>query len=123
MIQIILIAIFSLLAQLILPWWSLAVVAFGVCFWRSPGAGRAFFYGFAGIMLVWVAYALLIHVRTDGVFTGRMSSLLFKTNNEAILILVTGILGGLVGGLSGLSGFFVRQITGTQMANRTLRRS
>lgn len=122
MIQIVLIAILSLLSQLILPWWSLAVVAFLVCFWRSPSAGRAFLYGFAGVALIWLSYALLIHLRTDGIFTARMSSLLFKTNNAVIPILVTGVLGGLVGGLSGLSGFFFQQITSRQMANRTFRR-
>ena len=118
MIQIILIVIISLLAQLVLPWWSLAIVAFLVCFWRSLSAGRAFLYGFVGVALVWVAYALLIHIRTDGLFTGRMGELLFKTNNVVIPLLVTAVLGGLVGGMAGLSGFFVRKASGNQMANR-----
>lgn len=109
MIQILLIAFGSLLAQLVLPWWSLALAAFAVCFWRSPAAGRAFWYGFAGVALVWLIYALLVHTRTDGIFTGRMSQLLFKTNGSAVLILATAIVGGLVGGLAGLSGYFVRQ--------------
>lgn len=109
MIQVLLIALISLLAQFILPWWSLVVVAFVVCFWRSPGGGKAFLYGFAGVALVWLAYALLIHVRTDGIFTGRMSELLFKTHSAVIPMVVTAILGGLVGGLGGLSGFYVRQ--------------
>lgn len=119
MIQILLIALTSLLAQFALPWWSLAIVAFLVCLWRSSSAGRAFLYGFAGIALVWLSYALIIHLRTDGIFTGRMSELLFKTNNAVIPMLVTAFLGGLVGGLAGLSGFFVRQALGDQRANRT----
>ena len=109
MIQILLIALLSLLAQLVLPWWSLAVVAFAVCFWRSPNAGRAFLYGFTGVALVWLTYALLIHIRTDGIFTGRMSQLLFKADSPALLMLATVVLSGLVGGLAGLAGFLVRQ--------------
>ncbi len=109
MIQILLIVVVSLLAQLVLPWWSLAIVAFAVCFWRATGAGRAFWYGFAGIALVWLAYALLIHIRTNGIFTGRMSQLLFKTDASSLLIVATAVLGGLVGGLAGLAGYFVRQ--------------
>ena len=114
MIQILLIALFSLLAQLVLPWWSLAVVAFAVCFWRGPAprslnAGNAFLAGFAGVALVWLSYALLIHVRTDGIFTGRMSQLLLKADTSAGLMLATAVLGGLVGGLAGLAGYFVRQ--------------
>ncbi|AKD57809.1 hypothetical protein [Spirosoma radiotolerans] len=122
MIELILIAIVSLLAQLILPWWSLAVVAFIVCFWRSPGSGRAFLSGFAGIALVWLIYALVIHTRTDGVFTGRMSELLFKTNASALPLLVTALVGGLVGGLAGLSGYFAKQAIGNQAESRTANR-
>ncbi|QHV98478.1 hypothetical protein [Spirosoma endbachense] len=114
MIQILLIALISLLAQLIFPWWSLAIIAFLVCLWRSQSAGRAFFYGFMGIALIWIAYALLIHLRTDGILTGRMSQLLFKTTNAILPLMVTTLIGGLVGGLAGLSGFFVRQVTVNQ---------
>lgn len=118
MIELILIAIVSLLAQLVLPWWSLAVVAFSICFWRSSGGGRAFLSSFAGIALVWLIYATIIHTRTDGSFTGRMSELLFKTNTSALPLLVTALVGGLVGGLAGLSGYFVRQAVGNQSENR-----
>ncbi|GAB3039485.1 hypothetical protein [Spirosoma pulveris] len=111
MIELILIAILSLLAQLFLPWWSLAVVAFGVCFWRSQRGGSAFFQGFAGVAIVWLGYALLIHTQTDGVFTGRMSELLFKTNTTVLPMLVVTLLSGLVGGFAGLSGFLVKKAT------------
>jgi hypothetical protein len=119
MIQILLIAILSLLTQLILPWWSLAIVAFLVCFWRGFSAGRSFLAGFVGVALVWLVYALLIHYRTDGVLTGRMSLLLFKSNSAAVSILVTTLLGGLIGGLAGWAGFLVRQGTGNQIANHS----
>ncbi|WP_460942236.1 hypothetical protein [Spirosoma daeguense] len=118
MIQLVLIALISLLAQLILPWWSLSIVAFLVCFWRSSSALSAFFYGFTGIAIIWLAYALLIHFRTDGIFTARMGQLLFKMDNVVMPLLSTAILSGLVGGLAGLSGFFVRQASGNQTANR-----
>ena len=122
MIELILIAILSLLVQLILPWWSLAVVAFIICFLRSPNGGRAFLSGFAGVALVWLVYAFFIHTRTDGVFTGRMSELLFKMNTSALPLLVTALIGGLVGGLAGLSGYFVKQATGDRPENRTTSR-
>jgi hypothetical protein len=116
MIQVIAIAILSLLAQLFLPWWSLAVVAFAVCFVRSNGAGRAFLQGFAGAALTWLGYALLVHISTDGIFTGRMGLLLFKTEGAGLPLLVTTLLGGLVGGPAGMSGYLVRQASGNQAA-------
>lgn len=120
MIQILLIAVLSLLVQLVLPWWSLAIVAFLICFWRGESPGMSFLYGLSGIALVWLLYALFIHWHTGGLFTSRMGALLFKTNSAALPLLVTAILGGLVGGLAGLSGFLVRQATGNQTANRTV---
>ncbi len=118
MYQIVLIAFLSLCAQFLLPWWTLAIVAFAICYWRSPGAGWAFWYGFAGVAIVWLMYALLIQLRTDGVFVGRMSELLFKANTPFLPALATAIISGLVGGLAGLSGFYVRQATVTQIINR-----
>lgn len=123
MIELILIAVVGLLAQLVLPWWSLAVVAFVICYLRSSSGGRAFVSGFAGTALVWLVYAFVIHTRTDGVFTGRMSELLFKTNTSALPLLVTALIGGLVGGLGGLSGYYVKQATGNQVETRTASRS
>jgi hypothetical protein len=116
MIQIIAIAFLSLLAQLFLPWWSLAIVAFGVCFVRSNRAGWAFLQGFAGVALTWMGYALLIHIGTDGIFTGRMGLLLFKTDGAGLPLLVTTLLGGLVSGLAGMSGYLVRQASVNQAA-------
>lgn len=118
MIQILLIALVSLLAQLVLPWWSVAIVAFAVCYWRSTTAGRAFGYGFLGVALVWLVYILLIHTRTDGIFTGRMSQLLFKADAPGLLMLIATLLSGIVGGLAGLSGHFMRQAFGNQRSVR-----
>lgn len=121
MIQILLIAILSLLAQLVLPWWSLAIVAFLVCYWRSSSAGKSFLYGFVGTALVWLVYALVIQLRTDGVYVGRISQLLFQTNTTALPVLVTTIVSGLVGGLAGVSGYFVKQATANRLTEVPLK--
>lgn len=118
MIQVLLIALLSALAQLFLPWWSMAIVAFLVCFWRSTAGGQAFLQGFVGVALTWLAYALLLHLRTEGIFTGRMGLLLFKTDTALLPFLVMTIVGGLVGGLAGWTGFLMRQSAGNQPAVR-----
>ncbi len=116
MIQLILIVVLGLLAQLVLPWWSVAIVTFLVCLWRSQSAGQAFTYSFYGVALVWLGYALFIYAQAGGDFIGRMGELLFKVNNASLPTLATAILGGLVGGLSGLSGFYIRQASGSRIA-------
>ena len=72
-------------------------------------------FGFYGIALVWLGYALLIYAQDGGSFIGRMGELLLKVNNAVLPILVTAILGGLAGGLAGLSGFYVRQAVASQV--------
>ena len=109
MIQVLLIAVLSFLAQLILPWWSIAIVAFLICFWRSRRVGSALREGFLGIALVWLVYALLIHLRTEGVFTSRMNLLLLKSTSPLGMLVITPFLGGLVGGIAGMAGYYIRQ--------------
>ncbi|WP_461100064.1 hypothetical protein [Spirosoma luteolum] len=108
MLPILLIALLSGLVQLVLPWWSAALVAFVVCCWRSRSSGGAWMAGFLGVGLVWLVYGLAIHLRTDGIFTARMGELLFKRQGAVLPLLVTAVLGGLTGGLAGLSGYLVR---------------
>ncbi len=109
MISILIIALLSAVAQLVLPWWSLALVAFAFCFGRPEGSGRAFLYSFAGVALVWFGYALLQHIQTNGVLTSRISEVLKLPANPIFLLIITPILGGLVAGLAGTAGYFTRQ--------------
>lgn len=110
MISFLIIVLLSVLAQLVLPWWSVALVAFAVCFWRSQTGMQAFWAGFAGIASVWQLYALFIHIQNDGILTGRMSQLLFKANSPIVLLELTVLIGGLIGGLAALSGYMCRQV-------------
>lgn len=109
MIPILFIALLSLLAQLILPWWSIALVAFAFCFGRSLGGGRAFLYSFLGVGLVWLGYALLQHVQSGGILTSRMAEVLKLPPNATYLLILTPVLGGLVAGIAGLAGYWVRR--------------
>lgn len=105
------IALLSALAQLIFPWWIVAPIAFGVCFWQSTTAGNAFLQGTASVTLVWAAYIVFLNVQNGGVLASRLGELLFKVpNSPAMLVILAPLIGGLVGGVSGLAGFYVRQL-------------
>lgn len=110
MLPFLLIVLLSTVAQLVLPWWIIAVIAFGVCFWYSRTGLSAFANGFAGIAIVWFTYALVIHWQTDGILTGRMADLFFKTPTPALLLILTPVVGGLVGGFAGLAGQQLRAV-------------
>jgi hypothetical protein len=108
-ILFLLIALLSFLLQLFLPWWIIAIVAFGAALWRATTGGNAFWSGFLAIVLVWMLMATVIHVRTGGILTERVAAL-FSLPASFLLIIVTALVGGLVGGMAALSGYYVRQL-------------
>jgi hypothetical protein len=103
-----LILILSLIAQLFLPWWSVAVVCFALAFWKAHRGGQAFTAGFLGVGLTWLGAALFWQVVSDGILSARVAEM-FTVGSPWVLLVVTVILGGLVGGVSAVSGFFVRR--------------
>ncbi|WP_026463324.1 hypothetical protein [Adhaeribacter aquaticus] len=104
-----LITIVGFLLQLFLPWWILAVVSFVLAFLLARKISHAFVAGFNGIALGWLAMALFQHIRNDGILTTRVATL-FTLPHPFLLVLVTVILGGLVGGIAALAGFFTRKV-------------
>ena len=110
MLPTIIIAVLSAVAQFFLPWWIIAPIAFAVCFWQSHTAGKAFLEGTVSVTLVWAAYVGFLNIQNQGALAARMGELLFKTpNNPGLLLTLTPLIGGLVGGVAGLAGFYVRQ--------------
>ena len=106
-----LIALLSFLLQFFLPWWIIAVVAFGVALWKASSGGNAFLSGFLAIVLVWTVMAGFIHIHTEGILSNKIAAL-FYLPSPLLLIIITAFIGGLVGGMAALSGFFVRKLFG-----------
>ena|SRR5688500_9749155 len=104
-----LITVIAFLLQLFLPWWILAVVAFGLAFGLARHAQQAFLAGFAGIGLGWLIMSLFFHVRNQGLLTAKVA-VLFTLPSSLLLILVTVLIGALTGGLFALAGFFCRKL-------------
>ena len=103
----ILVAVTALVLQLFLPWWSIAVAGFacGVLFRQKRG--MAFLGGFMGIFLFWGIMAGYITWVNDGILPGRLASL-FSLPAGWLAVLATALTGGLVGGLSAISGSLLR---------------
>ncbi|OJV13792.1 MAG: hypothetical protein BGO21_07110 [Dyadobacter sp. 50-39] len=101
------IAILSAILQIFAPWWVIAIVPFVIVIAR-PSSG-AFWSGFGGIAVPWLLYGYYQHFISDGALTDRVAKI-FMLPNGILLLLVTALVGGLVGGFSGLAGYWVRQI-------------
>jgi hypothetical protein len=109
MLLFFLIAILSFLTQLFLPWWSLAIVAFGCSFFLGKKAAQTFLIGFLACGLVWLLMALFIHFSKGDVMTDRIAVLL-SLPSSWLLYLISFLIAGIVGGLAALSGFYLRMI-------------
>jgi hypothetical protein len=111
-----LILIISLVLQFFLPWWIIALVAFGFAFWKAGAAGQAFASGFSAIFALWVFMGLIRSIPNENLLANRIGEMLMLPANSfnwLIVLLVTGIIGGLVGGFSALGGFYTAAAVGT----------
>lgn len=105
----ILIFVLASAAQLDLPWWSLAVVAFVVGFAIASTGWVAFWAGFGGAGLSWLLPAAWLSHQNDGLLAHRVAQLLPLGGSAAALVVVAGVVAGLVGGLAALAGVWLRE--------------
>lgn len=105
------ILILSVLCGFILPWWVGAIIAFvaAVIWGRKPVV--TFVAGFGGLFMAWVILALIKSLPNNNVLASRVATL-FHLPHWLFLLLVTAMIGGLVGGLAALSGALVKQVFG-----------
>ncbi|MCO6496406.1 MAG: hypothetical protein J5I50_01965 [Chitinophagaceae bacterium] len=107
--SLLLIAILSYVLGLFLPWWTIAIAAFVVC-WLIPQKGFAsFLSGFLAVFLLWGIMSYMISAANHDILAHRISELLLKKDNPTMLILVTGLIGGVVAGFAALSGSFAHK--------------
>ncbi|HWB91089.1 MAG TPA: hypothetical protein VG605_04535 [Puia sp.] len=103
----VLIALLSFIGGLFLPWWTIAVAAFLVSALIPQRPLAAFFAGFLALFLLWGGMALAIDVANDHILSTRVAGVLPFHESSTLLLLVTGLVGALVGGGGSLTAAFV----------------
>lgn len=89
------------------PWWGFAVICFVISVWRSKGAWQSFYIPFSAIAVLWLASVAYIDELNNSRLSSRVA-VIFSLSSPVYLILITTLIGGIVGGLSGLSGFLLK---------------
>jgi hypothetical protein len=107
-----LIAVGSAVLQMVLPWWIIALVAFGAGFLFRQNSFASFLAGFCAVFLVWTLYAFILSSTNDNVLAAKVAALLPMKGQVWALLLATGIVGGLVSGFASLSGNLAAQLKG-----------
>lgn len=108
LVAIVLTALLAFISGLFLPWWGIAITSLLVAVLIHQKAGKAFLSGLLGVMLLWAGLAWWIDMKNNGVLSKKIASVLPLGGNAMLLILVTGLLGGLVGGFAAMTGSYLR---------------
>ncbi|WP_158563350.1 hypothetical protein [Chitinophaga silvatica] len=103
-----LILILAYVAGMVLPWWSITLVAFLVTLLMPLSPGKAFFSAFMSIFLLWLILAFYMDVRNDHILANRMSEMILKVKSAPLIGVVSALLGGLLAGLASLTAAYLR---------------
>jgi hypothetical protein len=98
------IIVISAIAQMFLPWWIIAVASYIVAYVIEQKSFTSFLSGFLAIFLLWSVYAFVLSSANENILASKVALLLPLKGNVWLLLLVTGIIGGLVSGFAALSG-------------------
>ncbi len=104
----ILTAILAFISGLFLPWWGIAITSLLVAVLVHQKAGKAFLSGLVGVFLLWAGLAWWIDMKNNGILSKKIATILPLGGNTILLILVTGLIGGLIAGFAAMSGSFLR---------------
>jgi hypothetical protein len=91
------------------PWWIIVPIAFGMGLWQTRSASQAFVSGFLGVGLLWTFVAACCHLESGGLLSGRVAQMIGLPFPSSLPVL-TGIIGGLLGGLAAMAGFYGRSV-------------
>ena len=109
-LRTIIIAVAAHFCLLYFPWWSMAVCCFLVTLLIKGSNTSAFFSGFLGLFLLWTIQAYNMHYSTDGILSDKVAEL-FSLPGGFTLAFIAGLIAGIVGGFSALSGLRLRILT------------
>lgn len=93
----------------VIPCGSFAITSLIVAMAVHQKAGKAFLSGFVGLFLLWSVLAFLKDNANEHLLATKVAQILPLGGSYIVLILVTGIIGGLVSGLAALTGSYIRQ--------------
>jgi hypothetical protein len=110
LLSVSLILVFAFIAGLYLPWWSIAFISFLVLLLIPQSIGISFLAGFISIFLLWAGLALIIDIKNESILSQKIAALFSLGEASFLLILITGLLGGLVSGFAAMSGSTLRLI-------------
>lgn len=107
--NILTIALATALLQTFLPWWCLAIPCLAFGFLYGDKGGSSFWTAFISIAMLWIALSIFTTFQAGTGLATQVAEL-FPGKSLAVLITLTGVVGGLSGGVSSLTGYYGRRL-------------
>lgn len=107
--NILLLVVLVLTSSYFLPWWSTAIVAFLWGLIINPELKQGALILFFTLFAIWIGVALYLNFTNNALLSQKMAEIL-KVGSPWVLVLITGIIGGLVGLLPGIAGIYLRKL-------------
>ena len=108
-ITTLLIALLSFLSGLYLPWWGIALAAFLVSALIPQRPGLSFLSGFLALFLLWALLSWSMDAPNNSILSVKIAQILPLGGSTILLILITALVGALVGGGAALTGSFIHR--------------
>jgi len=104
---ILIIIVSCFIAQIFLPWWIIAPICIAASFFFSSSKTQAFWSGFAGVFILWLVKILSLSLPNEHLLANKVGQVFMlpaSDTNWIIMIFASSLIGGVVGGLSCLTG-------------------
>lgn len=96
--------VLALVLSFFMPWWSVMLAAFVASLLFSLKGISSFVIPFLSILVFWTGYSFLLSNANNFILASKIAVLLPLDGNPYLLILLTGIIGGLAAGVAGIFG-------------------
>lgn len=111
MLRIVLIVfILAAIFQFFTQWWTIAPVAIVVCYLLGKSPSQSFLGSFLAVFLLWGGFAFWRDSANGGILAERIAEMLGAAGISSILFLISALIGALVAGLAGYTGYWLKQL-------------
>ena len=101
-------AFLSFSACLFFPWWSISIVCFAVSLLIPQKHWIAFVTGFLALFLLWFGLSFWISFKNSHILALKISHLILNQASPFYLVLLTALIGAVVGAFASLTGSLLR---------------
>lgn len=115
-VKIVLIIVLSFLGQMVLPFWIVAIAGILASLVIKSNGFTSFLAGFLGVFILWFLSAYFIDQGAQSILSDKMITII-PVGSVMLLITVSAVIGGLVGGFGALTGSILQSLVSPEKSS------